>query len=537
MSVRGPLVALVLLVATGCSSLVTPPHERIAGKYLDQVQPPPPATTLFNESRERRSFDGQPHPDSEIDFFGGWGLIEAPELKTYMDGLVQRLLENYPHDKPDIEVFVTSKRSFEAYATPYDDIFISLGVLENVESEDELAFLLGHEAAHLVLGHFRRSDWFQAEKKATELAAGAAFLSVALAGSEMTRTAQGTTLKIVDEQGVGQSLAIGLGAFLVAQELADTFFDPLWTRQQEDESDLLAMDLVVRAGWDASASIEALQKFQSMEATKEAARAGSRQQAYLQYARAMGGAVSTVNKDAIVKSGVAVAASWGANLLKELRDDMRSKHRLAVQREQALRAYHRREYRQEVAVDRVDVKDRIDSGETGQILEHHRRAHEAMEALDAGDVAGAEALAQQSIERPTSSAPFPRYVMYQVRKKQGRLQAGLGELEKIQDSPYASPIVFLSLADEYTTGGQPKKALAVLQRGVERFHYEPPFLPSMIAAHLANGDADGAKSAFERCRATGSDALLERCKERLPADKSQRRADAGARRYASAGLA
>lgn len=47
---------------------------------------------------------------------------------------------------------MTTNRGFTAYSTPWH-IVISMGVLTDVETEDELAFIIGHELSHILLDH------------------------------------------------------------------------------------------------------------------------------------------------------------------------------------------------------------------------------------------------------------------------------------------------------------------------------------------------------------------------------------------------
>ena len=73
------------------------------------------------------------------------------------EGQVERLLERlvlHWEDAPyDFEIVVISEEVPNAFAIPGGLIVVTTGLISGVESENELAFVLGHE-----LGHFRNRD-------------------------------------------------------------------------------------------------------------------------------------------------------------------------------------------------------------------------------------------------------------------------------------------------------------------------------------------------------------------------------------------
>jgi Zn-dependent protease with chaperone function len=67
--------------------------------------------------------------------------------------LVERLARHWPEDPYEHRVLVTDERIKNAYAMPGGMILVTRGLLDAMESENEIAFVLGHE-----LGHFRNRD-------------------------------------------------------------------------------------------------------------------------------------------------------------------------------------------------------------------------------------------------------------------------------------------------------------------------------------------------------------------------------------------
>lgn len=101
--------------------------------------------------------------DKEAQLFRNWlpGDIEtvAPsdERLYRTQSLVDRLVAHWPETPYEIRVEIDTSELANAVAFPGGLIVVTEGLLDEVESENELAFVLGHE-----LGHFRNRDHLRA---------------------------------------------------------------------------------------------------------------------------------------------------------------------------------------------------------------------------------------------------------------------------------------------------------------------------------------------------------------------------------------
>ena len=91
--------------------------------------------------------------------FSGW-FARARETDEAADprelpiaGLLDRLVGHWPESPYAFEIAIWDTPEPNAVALPGGVIAVTAGLLETVESENELAFVLGHE-----LGHFRNRD-------------------------------------------------------------------------------------------------------------------------------------------------------------------------------------------------------------------------------------------------------------------------------------------------------------------------------------------------------------------------------------------
>jgi beta-barrel assembly-enhancing protease len=127
------------------------------------------------------------------------------------------------------EKFVVVKSSeLNAYATPGGTVFVNEGLLSNLDDVDELANVLGHETAHLALGHL---DTLQTTSQRKDIAYSVGHF---LAGQSGSQSAQ---------QAYSAGTTLGNYGFLN------------FTRQQEYAADQLGVTLAARAGFNPWGSV------------------------------------------------------------------------------------------------------------------------------------------------------------------------------------------------------------------------------------------------------------------------------------------
>jgi len=81
---------------------------------------------------------------------------ENPRLEAAA-ALLGRLASRWEENPYDLQLAIMEEESPNAFALPGGTIYLTRGLLDSVESENELAFVLSHE-----LGHFRNRDHLRA---------------------------------------------------------------------------------------------------------------------------------------------------------------------------------------------------------------------------------------------------------------------------------------------------------------------------------------------------------------------------------------
>ena len=161
---------------------------------------------------------------------GGEYEIDA-ELSAYVNEVGQKLAQYSPNQLP-YEFTVLNNSVPNAWALPGGKIAINRGLLTELNSEAELAAVLGHEVVHSAARHGA-----QAQSRGTLLQGAVAVTAIAASGSRY-----------------GQLAGIGAG---VGAQLINTRYG----RDAERESDFYGMDLMSQAGYDPQGAVALQQTF------------------------------------------------------------------------------------------------------------------------------------------------------------------------------------------------------------------------------------------------------------------------------------
>ncbi|MFK7760016.1 MAG: M48 family metalloprotease [Phycisphaerales bacterium] len=180
------------------------------------------------------------------------GLAAAPELaeafggdvpdagvSDYVHEIGARLVTGVEEGVPDLDWEFTLLNSpvINAFALPGGKVFLSRGLAEKLDSEAELAGVLGHEIGHVTARH---SNQQMSAQMGLNFAIGAAAVAVGASDPDS------------DVRRYGQ---LGLPAVSVGSNLFLLGFG----RSEELEADMLGMRYMTRAGYDPRGQLEVMQ--------------------------------------------------------------------------------------------------------------------------------------------------------------------------------------------------------------------------------------------------------------------------------------
>ena len=163
----------------------------------------------------------------KINRVGKYQLVPSDEIQQYVRRLGDSLLPRYYKDLPDsdpsklqFQFFVVRQKEMNAFALPNGVIVVNSGAFHFVENEAQLAFLLGHEIEHAIQEHTWRQMQYH-KKKLMALRLGGMFAA-----------------------------SMGYGDIGNLANLVEGAVRAGHSRNLENQSDRLGLELMVQAGYD-----------------------------------------------------------------------------------------------------------------------------------------------------------------------------------------------------------------------------------------------------------------------------------------------
>lgn len=182
-----------------------------------------------------------------LEILSRYPLVEDESLQLYVNSILQ--VVSRVSDRPVVyggyTAGVVASSVPNAYSAPGGYIFLTQGLLNSIENEDELAAAVAHEVAHVVLRHGLASV-----KRAQR---------AKLIGSLVQEAAS--------EEDRWKTYAQALGS--VVQQVTTQVLEKGWTRDQEWDADSLAFLYLVRAGYDPRALARLLERLKGKISSKK----------------------------------------------------------------------------------------------------------------------------------------------------------------------------------------------------------------------------------------------------------------------------
>lgn len=525
---RSLLIGIAAIALSGCQTTglgsSTPTYQTFQGKFIDTPKVREAAAKPAMERRAGagpatplnagavRALSGTPDILSRSVYLDSAGIVDSDPLYAYLYDVLHQVLSDWPGEKPEIKIWVRASESFVPHAAVGNDIFLSIGALTQLENEHQLAGVLAHEAAHILLNHFDRERAMEGQRKTISAASSMVILGAGIADTKMQKTGGGDVQFVSKGDKDNAELALtGLAAGLVLMEFTDTLIDPSWNRDQENEADLLAVDLMVKANYDPAAYSVVLQKLATLE-TERKTKFQSLQESL---GPALLASMSSFDVNQIKNDLTGMGLMAGFSLFSDWRDEQRLRYLSPEVRVKALADYIAREHlgrdRKAIATRPDRYQKAVRQGEVASVIENHRASIQAVEMLANGRAMEALALAEKGASGITKDAAHPRYVLSMVQSRLGRSKEALGNLVFAAQNELSPAIVYVDLAMRYSRDRQTEDALAVLAKGSERFGGEDRFLPTYITVYKAADKPEEAKAAYERCSKHESTDLRSQC--------------------------
>jgi predicted Zn-dependent protease len=163
-------------------------------------------------------------------------LIEDPSVVNYVNKVGQRILAQYDDSLPfKFHFYVVKEEVYNAFAAPAGYVFINSGLLAAMETEEELAGILGHEIAHVLCRHI--SKRIEQSKKIGWVTLAGMLTGIFLGGNPEVAGAVTT-----GSLAAGQSLSL------------------MYSREDERQADQVGLKYLTKAGYGGEGLLEMLNK-------------------------------------------------------------------------------------------------------------------------------------------------------------------------------------------------------------------------------------------------------------------------------------
>ncbi len=172
--------------------------------------------------------------------FDQLSLVKDPYIVDYVNSIGQSIVKGLTSQPFSYNFYVIDSDVYNAFATPAGHIFIYRGLIEAMESEDELAGILGHEIAHVQCRHISDKIDRSSKINLATLAGLAAGVFLGISGSETA------------------AQAVTIGSMAAAQSLVLAY-----SREDEIQADKIGLENLTRVGYDGTALMTTLNKIRS----------------------------------------------------------------------------------------------------------------------------------------------------------------------------------------------------------------------------------------------------------------------------------
>ncbi len=462
-------------------------------------------------------------------------LMAIPSLELELRPVLEAFAKAWPYAPLERtpKILFRADQAYQAQALPDNTIIVSLGLLEAAQSDSEVLFVLAHEYAHLLLGHFTKAETIAGAKNATQAVsiawqAGSAFNAMKKSGGN------GNMLSAA-QAGAEKGARTGAPIAEALRFAIDDIFAPSWNRDQENQADALAVDLLVRSNVtiDSYANVfDRLQKAFESEAASRDKRKVAADAIQASLTDTMKSFASSSMNPSMFASGGAGMQGLGSGLLKSAGGALLSNmgnitkslggstHLPPEERRKGLAAYFQAGYpTADPPIDTGALVGRIKSkADFGRAVATRNAYLKARGSYFAQDYDGATAQLK-TIGAGTKSAPvFVNYVAGLAARDQGKIPLATAYFDAGRNG-YGVPN--LQLYETYTemelNAGDAKDSEILITEGKNRFKDPDHFKSIEIKRQLAVGDTAGAQSTYSACMGVkGRDYITERCKAAMP---------------------
>lgn len=520
------LAGVLPAILTGCVSQIKTQTNPVEASpyYTGRYEAKPVPYRTLSSWMEKRKADDEPKDILKRDF-----IVDDKRVLTPIYDLLSRLLKGWPGKAPDLSVFIAVNPEGNVYGAETligNEILINYKTFLSVESDDEMAAVLAHELAHVLLEHNKKTDYFNQTSELFDQYHSAKLIRELVQASSLKKA--GDKKYNVE---VNKSIYTGMLQANRYKEQAGHFYSAfhgtVFSRGSEMEADLLAADLLVKAGYSPRGLQHSLERLTSAYETEtlvhKALKASSKQvmdesmaafqQTLLSYqekgqmpemdqimseakGRLFSGITETVKDTAftLLKNSHPVPDDRVENLAEHLDENYSRKERTRKPSKRLLSAFR---------------------NSLGQVMLHrYQVADKSLSLVLHEEAASAEKMMRKAVSGVTAKDPYTRYIAYKVRMVQQKDEKAVQNLELIDSFLNVPTSKLVPLVNLLAEGRRNGTAIQAISAKEEYLGVVPEFYPAKIRIALNDKKKGKAKSLAQECigYAQSSSEVIEQCK-------------------------
>jgi predicted Zn-dependent protease len=446
--------------------------------------------------------------------------LKMPQTQARLEALLQKIDALWPYAKPPaIRVNMVADGSFGPNSLRDGTVSVPVGFLALAESDDEVAFVMAHEYAHLALGHFARNERMKTQRKLVTQAGQIYASGVGLSQMRLQRSGQQVNLAIADQRKVEAAHDKALRSKEGLDWVLNILVEPAWNRRQEDEADAIGYDLALAMGYSpADGAAAAFTRMESDNKAKQAMTAQLQTQIEESLAEA-----SSAQNQAALKRGDAnpFLASFRSSVQSGLKDRalratenfLSAQHRPPQVRQKGIADYSQAAYPQAPLADlkttwltQTRASKEFTSARTAV-----NALQRAQQARYVANYPAAEAAIKQALATPYGNLPLFLNEAARIYRDKGDLRGAEAQFTRADAHPEQTYDGFFDHVTMCIDQRNYPRALAVIAAYKARSKTDKEFLPQLIHIKFKQGRSEEAVALLQRCVDYEEPKLREAC--------------------------
>ncbi|MGB3223604.1 MAG: M48 family metalloprotease [Desulforhopalus sp.] len=509
------------LIFAGCTTLSLPGSKLSTDKVLlDQVNGIAKNDPAWFSNRAKQGNDllqkykGQETPGIAIYLENDIFIYQDSELSAYILEIVNRLLESWEGEKPEIVVIVETGKYFSAYVDELHQLHVSTGLLREVKNEDQLASIIAHEISHILLRH-------NSKKSMVERAGAALDMGGLWAASAGNFIDSHSDLREYRKEGRDALLGFQSMGFVWVDMLA-----PRWSRDNEKEADLMGLDLLIRAGYNYEEHFVVIEHIADAEARRSERLENFSKLAYTfieknreEHKTPFEGQTNKYLDEMRVTLENTLVEHTAMKI-----ESINKSHDDRDERIDALKTYLQTVY------GGGDLPPESSTANFSKIV--GSKTSKTRLNIDLAAIKAIDALKDKDISLASSNfagvqlnshfAPLSCSIAKSsIDASKRKLDAAVKVLEKLVRNNKCPVEAYLRLAELYSSKRKYDKAEASIMLGIDKIGRDYKFLPSLIKINKQSGNISAAEDFTLRCKVYDDEGILSFIQSELAGNKRQ----------------